>query len=92
MSDVERDLFERLPAVRQMALRHDLWMYLGRKGIPAYEDMLTILWWKQLEGDVLEAHADWLQRTKTAVEALGRPWTVEEMNHYVETIERNYDE
>lgn len=44
-----------------------------------YTAMLEILAWQQLEVDVLEAHTDWLARTKARFERNGWPWTVEEL-------------
>lgn len=35
--------------------------------------------WLQLENDVLEAHGDWLSRTKARFERHGWPWTTGEL-------------
>ncbi|STZ43189.1 hypothetical protein [Mycolicibacterium gilvum] len=38
-----------------------------------------ILAWLQLENDILQAHGDWLSRTKARFERNGWPWTTGEL-------------
>lgn len=37
------------------------------------------IYWLQLSGDIFEAHADWLARTRRKFERHGWPWTTEEL-------------
>jgi hypothetical protein len=41
-----------------------------------------VLAWQRLEIDVLDAHADWLARTKAKFERRGVEWTTDNLNRY----------
>jgi hypothetical protein len=47
-----------------------------------YEVAAELLEWQQLELEVLDAHADWLARTKAKFERRGLEWTTENLNRY----------
>lgn len=53
----------------------------GLVGYPYWDKALCaeLLAWKQLESDILEAHGDWLARTKAKFERHGWPWTTAEL-------------
>jgi hypothetical protein len=44
--------------------------------------LLELLEWQRLEIDVLEAHGEWLARTKAKFEGRGIEWTTGNLNRY----------
>jgi len=43
-----------------------------------YDVQRELFAWQNLELEVMQAHADWLSRTKARFERLGIPWTANE--------------
>lgn len=78
------DYWASLPAATQMKLRTIAWKYLRQPTIPNETTARQLMYWQEVHLEVLEAHTEWLSATKAAVEALGRPWTTDEMNRYLE--------
>jgi hypothetical protein len=78
------DWFEGLPPEQResfdrMAQHSILQLPRCPRDLPIIQELIA---WSQLENEVLEAHADWLARTKARFESRGVPWTVENLNHY----------
>lgn len=80
----ESDYFAELPEATRTQLRAIAWKYLRRYDIPDLETFQQLLALQQLHTDLVEAHAAWLQRARTAVLAQGLPWTPEEMTRYAQ--------
>lgn len=83
MSATHEEWWANLSASQRMTLRRNCWKYLRRVvDVPALTDMTDILFWQQIECDVLDAHVRWLSCGKAWVEALGEEWTLEECRRY----------
>ncbi|MEN4449992.1 hypothetical protein [Mycobacterium sp. SM3041] len=46
------------------------------------EAMVAVLKFQELERDILDAHGNWLSRTKSKFERLGIDWTTENLNRW----------
>ncbi|CAN5303238.1 hypothetical protein BH11ACT6_BH11ACT6_53390 [soil metagenome] len=79
----------RMPEEEKMVFREMGARYLGfvdgiddDGSILTYEAMYEIRELQLVETEVLEAHADWIARTKAKFETLGVEWTTENLNRY----------
>lgn len=74
MPEEERERFNRL--ARESILELDCYPYA------VAEVAAELLAWTQLETEVAEAHAEWLQKVKTSIERAGREYNRETFLRY----------
>lgn len=68
--------------LRSIAMKyHDFVTHpLGNDGsILSAESCMEVVAWQTLDAEVIEAHSDWLARTKAKFERRGWPWTTAEL-------------
>ncbi len=71
------NFFAELPEADQAKIAKLAWRYLRLPTIPDAATALDLLAWHQLEVEVMEAHAAWLENAKTKVESSGDEWNRE---------------
>lgn len=89
------DYFADLPATERAALAA-----VGRRyspfipganpdePIPDRETFLQILQWQKLETEILDAHIEWFNQSRTAMQQAGLEWTRQNLTDYVKENDR----
>ncbi|TEA06276.1 hypothetical protein [Mycobacteroides salmoniphilum] len=73
----------RLDPAERAQLQYDMWVYFQIDRLPnTRAEMDQLLFWKELDLDVLEAYNDWVEVIRQRAQETGLEWTRENCDKY----------